>query len=306
MADRRGLREAPAPKELVTFRSLGGGTQWMSVVDSVRCWSHFHTRFAFAFAKRGFGDWMYRGWAPTITPGTTLMIEPDELHVTRALSGPVDFDVLFIEPETLRTLFELPEVPHFTVPQSGDPLVAQRLRRFHGLVADGADEGEVQDELHRLVLALLPAATGVAHCEPPVDQALFRKACRAITERFHDEPTAGIDGEWLAKRIGYSHCWLVRTFGAALGITPYQYFMRVRVEHARELVLRGPTADLQTFADVAAACGYSDLPHMTRAFRSLLATTPLDLVRQTNVALAWKRSVGDRRLRPRSEGASAR
>lgn len=74
----------------------------------------------------------------------------------------------------------------------------------------------------------------------------------------------------LAASVGLTPWHFARAFRAATGETPLARLRRVRVERAAELI-RAHAAPL---AEIAFACGFADQTHMTRAFRSVLGTTP--------------------------------
>ena len=54
------------------------------------------------------------------------------------------------------------------------------------------------------------------------------------------------------------------------GLTPTQYILRVRVEHATELL----THTDRSLADIATACGFYDQADFTRKFGRLTSMTP--------------------------------
>jgi len=69
--------------------------------------------------------------------------------------------------------------------------------------------------------------------------------------------------------LGASPGHLVRSFTAAFGLPPHLYLTGRRVDRARKLLLTGQPA-----AEVAAAAGFHDQPHMIRHFRRHLGATP--------------------------------
>jgi len=74
----------------------------------------------------------------------------------------------------------------------------------------------------------------------------------------------------LAEATGLSLSLLARTFKAATGQSPHQYVLSQRVQRARELLAFSPLS----IAEIAAACGFYDQAHLTRAFKKQLGTTP--------------------------------
>lgn len=74
----------------------------------------------------------------------------------------------------------------------------------------------------------------------------------------------------LATETGWSRRHLLTRFRSQVGLTPSTAGRVLRFARASRLVT-GTTAGL---GDVAAACGYTDQPHMVRDFRALAGTTP--------------------------------
>ena len=73
----------------------------------------------------------------------------------------------------------------------------------------------------------------------------------------------------VATNTGLSLRQLERRFHADVGVAPKTFARTVRLQAALRRIAEG-----QTLADVAAACGYYDQPHMTRDFRRLAETSP--------------------------------
>jgi transcriptional regulator GlxA family with amidase domain len=69
----------------------------------------------------------------------------------------------------------------------------------------------------------------------------------------------------LAETARMTKWHFIRTFGALVGTSPYNYLMHVRVAHAKRL-LRATTHSLQT---IAAAVGFDTASSLCRAFVSV-------------------------------------
>jgi AraC-like DNA-binding protein len=87
--------------------------------------------------------------------------------------------------------------------------------------------------------------------------------------RIDDDPAAQLTLAELAAEAGMSRFQLLRNFAQALGLPPHAYRMQRRVVLARQLIARGTA-----LAETAAAAGFADQSHMTRAFVRLLGVTP--------------------------------
>jgi AraC family transcriptional regulator len=78
--------------------------------------------------------------------------------------------------------------------------------------------------------------------------------------------------EELAQHAGVSPFHFARLFKTATGHPPHEYLIRLRVDHAQEMIARqGRTL---TMAAIAQESGFADQSHMTRHFRRVLGVTP--------------------------------
>lgn len=81
----------------------------------------------------------------------------------------------------------------------------------------------------------------------------------------------------VVERIGMSHRRFIALFHDTVGLTPKRFSRLQRFQ----AVLRGvPLHGERTWADLAAACGYSDQAHLTHDFRAFSGLTPSEYVRR--------------------------
>ena len=112
-----------------------------------------------------------------------------------------------------------------------------------------------RSQLAYALLCELSDADSAASALPPLVQA----AIEDIRANY-----AGLYGvEELSERLGVSKSHLVRTFTAAIGVSPGKYLTTVRVEAAQRLLLhREYTLDV-----VASLCGFSGANYLCRVFK---------------------------------------
>jgi AraC family transcriptional regulator len=78
--------------------------------------------------------------------------------------------------------------------------------------------------------------------------------------------------EEMAQLAGVSPFHFARLFKTATGHPPHEYLIRLRVDHAQEMIARhGRTL---TMAAIAQESGFADQSHMARHFRRVLGVTP--------------------------------
>jgi AraC-like DNA-binding protein len=98
-----------------------------------------------------------------------------------------------------------------------------------------------------------------------------------LASALRSDPAISISG-WAAEQ-GLQPESVSRGFVRAYGVTPAQYRLGVRIKGAVASLTRG-TAPL---AAVAFANGFADQPHMTRAVKAAIGTTPAELRRVNSV-----------------------
>ncbi len=91
-----------------------------------------------------------------------------------------------------------------------------------------------------------------------------------IVAHIRDHVCDGLTVADLAKAFPVSHRTLSRRFAQYVGHSPATEIRQARLRHARRLL----AATHLSLTNIAAACGYADLSHMDRAFRSTFGTSP--------------------------------
>jgi len=98
------------------------------------------------------------------------------------------------------------------------------------------------------------------------DTSILSHACTALTSRYRES----VRMQDVAKEVNIHPGHLARLFRQQLHTSPTAFLRRLRVKEAQRLLSRTD----QTIAEIAAAVGFSDQSHLTRAFRRSFGTTP--------------------------------
>ena len=88
----------------------------------------------------------------------------------------------------------------------------------------------------------------------------------------HDNCTREISLGDIAAAASLSPFHLARVFKQALGVSPHQYLIQLRVNSARWLLSAG--SGERSLAELANAVGFADQSHLTRHFKRVLGVTP--------------------------------
>lgn len=264
---------------LVTTRQLGGSSR-VTVLRVVQSPGHYpdtpmpeHVLFmARGRSFRGsvdFGAGRIRAW---FSDGDMLLAPAGAAADTEVLDPCEAIGIAFPAERVRRLLgVELPDLSPLAAARFRDPFMAAMLEQLWR-------ETEAPDQRSALCGDAAAVALAVAllrHAEAgrrstqgcgALGPARLAKVLALMRARLDED--LGLDA--LAAAVGLTPWHFARAFRAATGETPLARLRRLRVERAAELI-RAHTAPL---AEIALACGFADQTHMTRAFRTVLGTTP--------------------------------
>ncbi len=107
----------------------------------------------------------------------------------------------------------------------------------------------------------------------PLPPRILSRVQEKIQANLHTE----LRLETLAQESGYSRAHFLRMFRVAVGLTPHQYILTLRLRRAQEFLRQKS----QNLIDIAAVCGFASQSHMTSVFRKHLAVTPAEYRRSS-------------------------
>ena len=99
-----------------------------------------------------------------------------------------------------------------------------------------------------------------------------RQRILSIVEYMNRHYFEPLQTEELAARCGLSKYHFIRLFRMCMGMTPYSYLIRIRMERAETLLQTGD----MTVQEVAFVCGYNDPLYFSRAFSRHFGVSPTD------------------------------
>ena len=99
-----------------------------------------------------------------------------------------------------------------------------------------------------------------------------RQRILSIVEYMNRHYFEPLQTEELAARCGLSKYHFIRLFRMCMGMTPYSYLIRIRMERAETLLQTGD----MTIQEVAFVCGYNDPLYFSRAFSRHFGVSPTD------------------------------
>ncbi|CCH88649.1 Transcriptional regulator, AraC family [Modestobacter italicus] len=198
------------------------------------------------------------------TRALVTLLPPGVPHDGRS-SSPAGFRkrVLYLEPATLGIDRVDRSVDQ---PAFDDAALRDRLSALHRTLAPGGDLLEAESRLAFVLERLRQHLDRAAVGAPDVQDDVLADRVRDLLDARLAE---GLSLEGAAALFDVHPTSVVRAFTRRHGLPPHRYLTGRRVDLARRLLLAGMPA-----AEVAAAAGFVDQPHLTRHFRRMLGTTP--------------------------------
>lgn len=230
---------------------------------------HSHPTWTVAVMRTGAARFEVGATRQRADRGELFVLEPEAVHTgMAAVPEGWGYQVLYLDPAVVHEWAErdrrAPRAARWVVFR--DPSLRTALLRMHAAFAEG-ETGLGRDELVVDAVAQLrrhlrpapPDARGGA------EHAAVRRARSYLADRW-DQPVGLAE---LAAFAGLSRFELHRRFREQTGLTPHAFQRNLRITQARAMLRTG-----DPIAEVAAACGFADQPHLTRTFRRAVGVTP--------------------------------
>ncbi|MCD2173724.1 AraC family transcriptional regulator [Rhizobium sp. C4] len=220
-------------------------------------------------------------------PGHVITVNPGEVHDGAPVRGePRQWHMFYLTPALVDQIAEGLDVARAAALEFHNPVMAdaKAARRFavawQGVVGDGISRPS-PEAVDELLLTCLHGLLGNRRGGHDAHLATDRIArLRAMI----DDDVAGEHSlKRLANEAGLSRFQTLRAFARATGFTPHAYLVERRTQLARRLILAG-----NPLADAAAASGFADQSHMTRAFRQRYGLTPAAARKAAQSAIPFK------------------
>lgn len=121
----------------------------------------------------------------------------------------------------------------------------------------------------------LTAAIGAKLFDPPKEvkgseRGLSASQLKDAISYLEARMPSRVELDTLADLAGLSQSHYSRAFKASTGLAPYQWQLKARIEHAKDLLLN--TND--SLSDIANSTGFADAVHFGRTFRKIIGASP--------------------------------
>jgi AraC-like DNA-binding protein len=235
---------------------------------------HFHEHYVIELVIQGADKYYCNGKTITASPNELVFINPGEVH-----TGSTLFDTRLhyysISPrrnelQHVASILErsLPRDFSFQHSLLRQPQLAYKmLLLFHAVQTSCTESLECEELFLDFMNALIDNASYASNDNFKTQRKDIR--IQQLIDRMHASFTESLSLQQMAEQVRISPFYLIRLFRTATGLSPYEYLLNLRIEHAKQLLQKGHGVQ-----DAALEAGFYDASHFNRLFRKISGTTP--------------------------------
>ena len=226
---------------------------------------HCHEEYALGVTLRGIQQYNLDGSFHSSYASGVMLFNPEQIHDGRAQdSTGIDYVMLYVDPKLFLEVLERKELVRFTVPVVYNQTLRRNILRLSNVILTEKDEALCNE----LLLSLLDSINPAYFCaDYPKDSKIVQKA----KEMIHSQLENVLSLDDIAKEFSMSKFQFIRLFKATTNISPYQYFILCKVNHAKQLLEK--SRDIYT---AIAECGFVDLSHLNKQFKKIYGVTAFE------------------------------
>lgn len=232
---------------------------------------HYHLDFHIGLITGGQQKFHYKGASHHVGEGQLVIMPPDELHDGKSmLESGYQTRVFALDPEWFSDLAQLKQpsdLLHFKQLIISDQKVFQPLSQLHLLLTDNNISQLAKDCLPYEGFERLFRHYGSLEQKRAVP--LGNQSMATLKEYLLDNLDQPVRLEQLSQLCELSPTQFQRHFKAKVGLTPYAWLSRLRMEQGMKLLKSGVSG-----TEVAYQVGFYDQAHFSKAFKSTFGVNP--------------------------------
>lgn len=234
---------------------------------------HAHEEYSLGITLAGRQDFFSNGALHHSSPGNIIVFNPGVVHDGHPGTDDVlQYKMLYIHPEQLAPALAAAGVkqPHdFRIENTllNDVVLRTSMLRLSSLLVCNEAESLAQENM----LYILAARIAQLHRDYLPNQTQHRVDSLLLRARdyIHAHLFESLSLEQISQQASLSKYHFLRLFRRQFGMTPHQYVLNCRLNHARTALAAGVQLD-----DVVHAFGFADLSHLNRRFKPVFGMTP--------------------------------
>ncbi|MEK3887737.1 helix-turn-helix domain-containing protein [Bacillus sp. FSL K6-3431] len=253
------------------YKKSTGITALSASITNFTYKKHSHKEYAIGVTLRGIQHYNLDGSLQLSYQNGVMLFNPEQAHDGMAHDDAgLDYVMLYIEPQLLLEVIEKKDIVRFSTPIVYDHRLKQRILSLSDAILSEKDEALCSELLLSLIESLLQTNLSTDYKK---DNLLIRKA----KDMLHTNLQNVLKLDDVCKELNLSKFQFIRLFKANTGISPYQYFLNCKIERAKQLIEKN-----RDIYSAVAECGFVDLTHLNKHFKSIYGTTAFKYMSHLN------------------------
>lgn len=232
---------------------------------------HAHEEYAIGVTLRGIQHYNLDNSLQLSYQNGVMLFNPEQAHdgMAHDKTG-LDYIMLYIDPQLLLEVSEKKDLVRFSTPIVYDYRLEQRILSLANAILSEKDEALCSELFLSLTDNLIQTNLSADYKK---DNALIKKTKDMLLTNFEN----GLKLDEICNELDLSKFQFIRLFKAHTGISPYQYFLNCKIERAKQLIEEN--GDIYS---AVAECGFVDLTHLNKHFKSVYGTTAFEYMSHIN------------------------
>ncbi|MBM7587648.1 AraC-like DNA-binding protein [Bacillus pakistanensis] len=232
---------------------------------------HSHKEYAIGVTLRGIQHYTLDGSLQLSHQNGVMLFNPEQAHdgMAHDKTG-LDYVMVYIDPHLFLEATGKKDLVRFTTPVVYDDRLERSILNLSHAILTGKDEA-VCSELFLSLTDILIQNNSPA--DDKRDNALIRTA----KDILHTNLGNVLKLDEICKELHLSKFQFIRLFKTHTGISPYQYFLNCKIERAKQLIENN-----KDVYSAVAECGFVDLTHLNKHFKSVYGTTAFEYMSHIN------------------------
>lgn len=253
------------------YKKSAGITALSASMTEFKYKKHAHKEYAIGVTLRGIQHYNLDGSLQLSYQNGIMLFKSEQAHDGMAHDKEgLDYVMIYIEPQLFLEVMEKKDIVRFSTPIVYDRKLEQRILSLSHAILSEKDEALCSELLLSLTDSLIQTNLST---DGKKDNALIRKA----KDMLHANLEHVLKLDDICKELHLSKFQFIRLFKAHTGISPYQYFLNCKIEFAKQLIEKN-----KDIYSAVAACGFVDLTHLNKHFKSVYGTTAFEYMSHLN------------------------
>ncbi|RXK01217.1 AraC family transcriptional regulator [Arcobacter sp. CECT 8986] len=229
---------------------------------------HFHEEFSLGVTLNNTQLNSIADSSNLIDKNAVMLFNPNEVHecTLGKYKDGVDYVMLYLKPELIFEALEKKEIFRFDSPIIYNEKIKNDILSLSSAILNQKEES-VCSELYLNLVDNFRAEDLISKYKN--ENEFIKKAKEIIYYELDDV----LDLEQISKELNLSRFQFIRLFKSNTGITPYQYFLNMKLIHAKKHLDK--TKDLY---ETLVEYGFSDLSHFNRHFKKTFGITAYEYI----------------------------